>query len=187
MHRFFDSCASGNHDQIDINKLDFSDIMDQVERREYMCKVPHWITKLVKLREKKPENKSGGGLSTRSFGKGRGIDMDNKRSKRIPNPDQHEVCKLAENESYRSLFHPGNVKGLDKPKKKTGEFICLRCHTLGYCFPDCKYVSGHGPLDKEEAGELATFVNKARENKKAYLASRKNKTNNSGEGKEERK
>ena len=113
--------------------------------------------------------------------------MDNKRSKRILNPDQHAICKLAENESYRSLFHPGNIRDLEKPKKKTGEMICLRCHTLGYCFPDCKYISGHGTLDNEEAQALASFVGKARVNKKAYLASRKNKNTNGEENKEEGK
>ena len=41
MHRFFDSCASGDVASIDIKKLEFDDIMDQVERREYNCKVPH--------------------------------------------------------------------------------------------------------------------------------------------------
>ena len=37
MHRFFDSCASGKTEKIEMEKLDFSDIMDQVERREYVC------------------------------------------------------------------------------------------------------------------------------------------------------
>ena len=89
--------------------------------------------------------------------------------------------------NYRSLLNPGNIKDLEKPKKKTGEMICLRCHTMGYCFPDCKYVRGHGTLDNEEAQVLATFVGKARENKKAYLASRKMKSTNGEENKEEGK
>ena len=181
MHRFFDSCASGDVANIDIKKLEFDDIMDQVERREYNCKVPHWITKLVKLREKKAENKTPTG--PRSFKRG-GADQDIRKSKRIPFPHQHDCCKLAENESYRSLFHPGNIRGLEKPKKKTGELICLRCHTMEYCFQDCKYASGHGTLDQEEAQKLGDFVNKARENKKEYLAKRNAKNQEDKDNKE---
>ena len=55
-NRFLDSCAHGDPDKIDIHKLDFSDIMEQVERREYNSKIPSWIRKLVKKQEasKKP-------------------------------------------------------------------------------------------------------------------------------------
>ena len=51
-NRFLDSCAHGDADKIDTNKLDFDDIMEQVERREFNTKVPIWIKKLVK--SKKP-------------------------------------------------------------------------------------------------------------------------------------
>jgi len=50
-NRFLDSCAHGDPDKIDIHKLDFSDIMEQVERREYNSKIPSWIRKLVKKQE----------------------------------------------------------------------------------------------------------------------------------------
>ena len=39
-HRFLDSCASGDLDDIELDKLDFSDMLQQVERREYNSKVP---------------------------------------------------------------------------------------------------------------------------------------------------
>ena len=38
-HRFLDSCASGDPDAIELDKLDFSDMLQQVERREYNSKV----------------------------------------------------------------------------------------------------------------------------------------------------
>ena len=44
-----------------MEKLNFSDIMDQVERREYVFKNPTWITKLVKKKEKPGQGADGGG------------------------------------------------------------------------------------------------------------------------------
>ena len=48
MHRFFDSCANGYPEKINMERLDFSDIIVQVERRLYHCKVSVWLTKLVR-------------------------------------------------------------------------------------------------------------------------------------------
>ena len=36
-----------------MEKPDFSDILQQVERREYNCKLPAWVSKLIAKREKK--------------------------------------------------------------------------------------------------------------------------------------
>ena len=52
-HRFLDSCASRDLDDTELDKLDFSEMLQQVERREYNSKVPSWITKFAKLRELK--------------------------------------------------------------------------------------------------------------------------------------
>ena len=35
INKFLESCASGNHSNIDTKKLDFSDYLEQVENREY--------------------------------------------------------------------------------------------------------------------------------------------------------
>ena len=73
MHRFFDSCAMGDPDQIDLDKLDFYDILQQVERREYNCKVPSWLQKFIKLQEKTAqgnmEGGAGGGAGGGAYGR----------------------------------------------------------------------------------------------------------------------
>lgn len=51
MHRFLESCSSEDPEDIELDKLDFSDMLTQVERREYNAKVPAWIQKLIKQRE----------------------------------------------------------------------------------------------------------------------------------------
>ena len=53
IHRFLDSYASGDPDDIELDKLDISDMLTRVERRKYNAKVPSWITKLIKERDQK--------------------------------------------------------------------------------------------------------------------------------------
>ena len=43
--------------------------------------------------------------------------------------------------------------------------MCIRFHTLGYCFDDFNYKSGHGNLDSDETKDLKTFTGKAKDNR----------------------
>ena len=185
LNRFLDSCAHGDPDKIDIHKLDFSDIMEQVERREYNSKIPSWIKKLVKKQEasKKPSferdpgygqegggNNGGGGGGGGGGGNGRqkrrqfNNNNDNNRSRRIMNPNVKENCKLKPNEQFRDIFHPRNVRTLTKPKFKTGGEMCLRFHSLGFCFGDCKHITGHSDMDADETADFCQYVTTARSN-----------------------
>ena len=74
-------------------------------------------------------------------------------------------CKLGQNESFRDIFHPGNVRGMENQKKRNGSQMCIRFHTLGYCFDDFNYKSGHGNLDSDETKDLKTFTGKAKDNR----------------------
>ena len=58
-HRFLDSCAFGEESRIDSKKLDFTDMMEEVERREYTGKTPAWIRKLTKKKEEKIRGGAG--------------------------------------------------------------------------------------------------------------------------------
>ena len=52
VHRFFESCAHGNSSRICLDYADFSNVMTQVEEREFLCKTPMW---LKKLKRKQPQ------------------------------------------------------------------------------------------------------------------------------------
>jgi len=190
-HRFLDSCASGDVENIDLKKLDFNDMLEQVERREYHTKVPSWIRKMMKKKEKKHgdhdrhQRGSGGG-----GGGGRGSERtrrqfgsDSDRSKKIANANSHEGCMLKMTEQFRDLFHPGNIRNLEKPKIADGTPMCLRFHTLGSCFTDCKYKDGHTCLTTEEARKMKSFVDSARANRASYMDRRNSNgdTTNSSE------
>ena len=166
MHRFFDSCAAGINDKIDVEKLDFSDILQQVERREYNCKPPAWVSKLIAKREKRHEKTPRETGKRRFFDEDKG--QDGNRPQKINNPSIAESCKLKDGEQHKYIFHPGNIRRIDKPMKKNGNQICLRFHCSGFCFKDCKFAGGHGTLDNEEKVDLLTFMAKAREARKVF-------------------
>ena len=177
-HRFLDSCAFGDESKIDSKKLVFADMMEEVERREYTGKTPAWIRKLTKKKEEKSRagtgsesghrghngHSSNGRPTRRQFNGGE----DSDRNRRIQNPHMKEEHKLRPNEQLRDLFHPGNVRGLTRPKFKNGAWMCTRFHGLGFCFKDCHNVKGHAKPDDEEAADLRKYINGARENRQRY-------------------
>lgn len=142
--------------------------------------MPGWITRLLKKREAQKTNPrhfeyqegrrgGGGGIAT---GKRRQFSPQG-QSKKVMNGADMKQCKLVPNEKYRELFHPGNLKGVLKPKRNN-ELLCLRFHTLGYCYPDCKYRSGHGVLSQEEEKQMKEFMHEARRNLQAFQNRKKN-------------
>ena len=196
MHRFFDSCASGDVSIIDTDKLDFSDMLEQVERREYVAKSPAWIRKLLKKKEKKNEDgdgyegrNRGGGGGGRGTNRERGdrdkrrqFGSNNDRGTRIPNANTQDGCTLEPTEMFRDVFHPGNVRFLVKPKLKTGTEMCLRFHALGFCFRDCKHKEGHGTLDADETALLKTYVEGARSSRRNFQNGRNRNGNDQRNG-----
>ena len=188
LHRFFDSCASGDVTEIDTTKLDFSDMLEQVERREYHTKVPTWIRKLMKKKERKPgrdqpigKGHGGGGGGGRNGGEEktrRQFGNESDRSKKIQNPQAQESCMLQLNEQFRDLFHPGNLRNVEKPKLKCGTQICLRYHCIGYCFTDCKFKDGHAGLNDTETASLKSFVEGARASRTSYTQHRNGSNTN---------
>ena len=84
------------------------------------------------------------------------------------NPNLSDKCKLVEGEQYCFIFHVGNIKDIKKPKKWNGETMCMRFHSVAYCFRDFRFAKGHGELDPEETGEVERFLGKARAAQKKF-------------------
>ena len=176
-HRFLGSCTNGDAKNIDTAKLDFTDMLEQIERREYHTKVPSWIRKIMKKKEKKSSDRDtkrhgggGGGGGEEKTRRQFGTDSD--RSKKIANAHPQEDCTLKITEQFRDLFHPGNIRNMDKPNRNDGGQMCLRFHCLGFCFTNCKFKDGHSRLDAPEIQRLKTFVDGARSNRASYNQNR---------------
>ena len=121
-------------------------MLEQVERREYHTKVPAWIKKLMKKKEKKlgerdRHQRGGGGGDSGRGGESEQktrcqFGNDSERAKKIQIANPQEGCMLQLTEHFRDLFHPGNVRNQEKPKLAYGTPMCLRIHSLGFCFAD---------------------------------------------------
>lgn len=149
LHRLFDSFSSGDTSNIDIGKLDFSDMVEQVERLEYHSKLPSWIHKLMKKNE---ENKktltaktdvtvdevTAAAVTTAVIEVRDANLVKIIRVNHVQNTNSQYGCMLVLTKQFRDVFHPGVMRNLDKPKKKNGIMMCLRFHTLGFYFGDCK-------------------------------------------------
>ena len=84
-----------------------------------------------------------------------------------------EDLRLNQDEQYGLVFHPGNLKNLTRPKKKNGNSMCLRFHSVGFCYNDCRVSQGHGTLDNEEAQAFKEFLRAARAARENFLQKRK--------------
>ena len=115
-----------------------------------------------------------GGGGGRNLQEGRG----NGGTKGVMNNNICSQCKLGNNELFRDIFHPSNIKGIEKPKNNNGQQLCLRYHTLGYCFEVCGYKSGHGQLNDAETILVKTFVETARSAKAVFRNNRGSRRNN---------
>ena len=154
-------------------------MLEQIERREYHTKVPSWIRKIMKKKERKSTERynkphgvgrgGGGGGEERQR---RQFGNDSDRSKKIANANLQESCALKVTEQFRDLFHPGNIRNMDKPNLNDGGPICLRFHCIGFCFTNCKFKDGHSRLDAAEIQKLKTFVDVARTNRASYNQNR---------------
>ena len=150
-------------------------MMEQVERGEFQTRIPPWLRRLIKKRERKePEDSynkgsdnynKGGGSSERGT---RRQFKEGDRQKRITSGNMGTKCKLGQNEQFKDIFHPGNIKGMDKPMKKDGCMMCIRWHSLGYCFEDCRFKSGHGKLDELEEKSLKNYQSIVRKKREDY-------------------
>ena len=98
VHRFLDSCAKGEIKEVDVNKLEFDDLLEQLENFEYNTKVPAWIRTLLKKRgsDSYDDTNSGGGETGGRYKRRQVRDSGEKR--KIEYPNVAESCKLSQNE-----------------------------------------------------------------------------------------
>jgi len=190
IHRFLESCAHGTVSKIKKSKLKFDDIMEQIEQRDYNSKSPARITGLTKKRElqKDTDNNTDTGGNSGNFnsggrnGGGGGKEKHHRTfqpwddSKKVSNNNQCDSCKLHSNERFRDIFHPGNIRGLERPKRNGFEF-CLRFQTIGYWFADCKYKTCNVKLTEGEEEQVKRLVSTARQNVATYSSGMRNNSN----------
>ena len=149
VHRFFESCAHGDSSRICLDYADFNDVMTQVEEREFICKTPMWLKKLTKKTtpENRADNNSDLDTATQKpRGKRRRCRYSDNNDDHHVKIETHKDCLLRGGEHYRDLFNRALLRDMKQPRNKAGKVICLRGHTTGKCFHDCRLKSGHAAL-----------------------------------------
>ena len=71
--------------------------------------------------------------------KRKATEPEDSRNLRIFNSNMADQCRLPEDEQYKFMFNPRSLKDLQRPKKRSGDIVCLRFHTIGHCFKDCEF------------------------------------------------
>ena len=122
--------------------------------------------------EETPRGGTNGGRYGGNNGNKRRCFQPQDITKKVPNNSNCKECQLSPNEQFRDLFHPGNIRNLRKTERN-GVVLCMRFHTLGYCFSDYKYKIGHGTLGDAEP-EMKSFVPQARTNLQQFCCNGNN-------------
>ena len=65
---------------------------------------------------------------------------------------------LRDNEPFNKILHPMNLRDMKFPKDINGVIRCLRWHTMGYCYRDCRYAAGHRPNGAAGDAGIAAFI-----------------------------
>ena len=166
VHRFFDSCAHGDPARIMLDHIDFTEIMNLVESRKYVCKAPLWLKRLTKkTTPRTSENPitESEGTPHRASGRTKRRRFEEKSDRVSVKIESTRKCLLKPDETFRSLFSPMMLRGSQTPKWANGQSVCLRAHTTGRCFSDCRFKSSHGPLDPQLADSLVAFTDVMRQ------------------------
>ena len=162
---------------MNISKLDFKNIMEQIKRRKYMTKIPIWIRKYVNKREHRApdacsresgEDADDGRVHEGLRQKPRQFQDNNRRSRCIINNDMIEACYLQGNMQSKDVFQPANISGMYRPKMQNGNVICHFFHSLGFCFSDCQHTDSYKALTGNEISCFTSFIKKAMVKRKYY-------------------
>ena len=91
---------------------------------------------------------------------------------KVMNPEKSLTKKLRDNEPFKNIFHPMNLCDMKLPKDRNGNTRCLRWHTMGYCYRDCRYAAGHRSNESARDAGIAEFIKLARVKQAAFEAFR---------------
>ena len=152
--------------------MDFSNMMTQVEEREILCKTPMRLKKLTKKTTPKNRADDDSNLDTatqKSQGKRRHCRYSDNNNDRHVKVETHNNCLLCSGEQYRDLFNRAQLCDMKQPRNKSGKVICLRWHTTGKCFHDCRLNLGHTALDPTAVAAIVALTNELRTKRKKFL------------------
>ena len=96
--------------------------------------------------------------------------------RKVTNTQPKNDRKLRHDKQYNLIFDPENIRNLKKLKKENGSPICLRFHSLGFCYSDYKTQKGYEILTDGEAWKLRPFTMEVRSTRESFKLKRNHST-----------
>jgi len=138
---FIHSAALGRVSKLKVRKLDFTDLLEEIEDGDYSPTKPKWLRNNTKKRDSSSSYETNQDRDTGSGSNG----GPQKKKKRIQvdNPSFDADLKCPEAYQYRSLFHPGNRRGVEEVKHSDGSTRCNNWFHRGWCTDSCPFKTSH--------------------------------------------
>ena len=172
---FIHSATLGLISRLKISKLKFDDLFNKIEDGDLEPTKPKWL----KNEKKRDFNHN----ILNETEKNTSENKNKKKRTSNENPSFDKELKCPEDIQYRSIFHPGNRRGVEDVKHDDGSQRCNNWFFRGWCTENCPLKESHKkqllPLEKQKCKEyLRKLINK---HKKWAAENKKNKSTSEGQ------
>jgi len=137
---YIHSAALGKVSKLKIRKLDFTDMLEEIEDGDYTPVKPKWLKTPNSTNNKKRD--SGSGFNEGHEGSHPSTPKKKKKIS-VDNPHFDNDLKCPDDCQYRVVFHPANRRGLDEIKHDDGTTRCNNWFHRGWCTESCPLKESH--------------------------------------------
>ena len=180
---FIHSASHGLVSKLKLSKLNFSDLLEDIEDGDYVPIQPKWLKQNKRSTPPSGNDNSSNppnpGRPTGSGGAGNRIKKRIKET--IDNDKVDPDLKCPSTLAYREVFHPGNRKGIAEVPHSDGSVRCNNWFHRGWCTKDCAFKSSHSKdLSEDERSKCKEYLQKLIEKQKRWANNRRNGPPNQG-------
>jgi len=165
---FIHSTSHGLLSKLKIGKLNFSDLLEDIEDGDYIPVQPKWLKN-----PKRPSRDHPNIVSPNANQGGGGTNQRNRKKPRetIDNENILPELKCPSNQPYREVFHPANRRGIPEVPHSDGSIRCNNWFHRGWCTKDCTLKASHAkPLQPEEQAKCKDYLQKLIAKKERWKA-----------------
>ena len=137
--QFIHSTTHGLVSKLKFKKLEFGELLEEIEDGEYIPTKPKWLRS-----DKKRESPSRDEATPRGGGRAGGGEKPHQhKRKSVDNPKFDQDLKVPSDLQYRQIFHPANRRGVAEVKHLDGSVRCNNWFFRGWCTDTCQFSSSH--------------------------------------------
>jgi len=175
---FIHSASHGRLSKLKTGKLNFSDLLEDIEDGDYIPVQPKWLKQPKRSSRDQPNiispnaNQGGGGANQR---------IKKKPRETVDNDNIAPELKCPANLPYREIFHPANRRGIPEVPHSDGSIRCNNWFHRGWCTKDCTLNASHSKtLQPEEQAKCKDYLQKLIAKKERWRANGRGNRNEQG-------